>query len=72
MVVSMTKLKRKGERGQPCRTPLDVVNSGESFPFDSLAKSKKDSQVFHYQQNFKKASIWQQVTSLIVIIIIVG
>ncbi|KER24741.1 hypothetical protein T265_07631 [Opisthorchis viverrini] len=32
MIVSMTKLKRKGERGQPCRTPLDVVNSGESFP----------------------------------------
>ncbi|KER27743.1 hypothetical protein T265_05297 [Opisthorchis viverrini] len=25
MIVSMTKLKRKGERGQPCRTPFDVV-----------------------------------------------
>ncbi|KAG5445444.1 hypothetical protein CSKR_103747 [Clonorchis sinensis] len=32
MIVSMTKLKRKGERGQPCLTPLDVVNSEESFP----------------------------------------
>ncbi|KAG5444112.1 hypothetical protein CSKR_104199 [Clonorchis sinensis] len=25
---SITRLKRKGERGQPCLTPLDVVNSG--------------------------------------------
>ncbi|KER21542.1 hypothetical protein T265_10164 [Opisthorchis viverrini] len=31
MIISLTKLKRKGERGQPCRTPPDVVNSGESF-----------------------------------------
>ncbi|GAA52800.1 hypothetical protein CLF_108826 [Clonorchis sinensis] len=26
--ISITKLKRKGERGQPCFTPLDVVYSG--------------------------------------------
>ncbi|GAA48014.1 hypothetical protein CLF_101077 [Clonorchis sinensis] len=31
--MSITKLERKGERGQPCLTPLDVVNSSESFPY---------------------------------------
>ncbi|KAG5450997.1 hypothetical protein CSKR_105248 [Clonorchis sinensis] len=32
IVVSVTKLKRKGEIGQPCLIPLYVVNSGEIFP----------------------------------------
>ncbi|KAG5451772.1 hypothetical protein CSKR_109200 [Clonorchis sinensis] len=31
--ITMTKFKRKGERVQPCLTPLDVVKSGESFPY---------------------------------------
>ncbi|KER20313.1 hypothetical protein T265_11120 [Opisthorchis viverrini] len=31
MIASMTKLKRNGERGQLCRTPLDVDFSGDVF-----------------------------------------
>ncbi|GAA54019.1 hypothetical protein CLF_111911 [Clonorchis sinensis] len=34
--ISITKMKRKSEKGQPCLTPLDVVNSGESFPYTRL------------------------------------
>ncbi|KAG5447874.1 Vesicle transport protein SFT2B, partial [Clonorchis sinensis] len=32
IIVSMTKLKRNGERGQPCLTTLYVVNSDDGFP----------------------------------------
>ncbi|KAG5449301.1 hypothetical protein CSKR_100613 [Clonorchis sinensis] len=31
--LSMEALKRKGERGQPCPTPLDVLNSSQSFSY---------------------------------------
>ncbi|KAG5445179.1 hypothetical protein CSKR_103353 [Clonorchis sinensis] len=30
---SITRLKRKGEKGQPCLTPLNAVNSGKSLPY---------------------------------------
>ncbi|KER23924.1 hypothetical protein T265_14525, partial [Opisthorchis viverrini] len=43
MIVSIAKLKRKCERGQPCRPPLDVVNSGESFPAAGVVGSPDSS-----------------------------
>ncbi|KAG5454721.1 hypothetical protein CSKR_104907 [Clonorchis sinensis] len=64
VIVSMTKLKRKGERRQPCLTPLDVVNSVESFlaRLSSVAKSFSISRAFDSHQSSRSVlglfTIW--------------